>query len=429
MQTTEPWLYNYALSAVAALLMMQHSDYNADLSSLIIQATGMLLLLAAALKLASMLKNGWQRHALEKQQRNRIADYWQQKAVASELSASRQNWSGYKAFTVSKKITESDEVVSFYLTPADGKPLPDFRPGQYITLQVQPPRQAKPVMRCYSLSDSYSPDFYRISVKKEAQGLVSNYLHQQINEGDAIETRAPQGKFYLDMDSTHPVVLIAGGIGITPLLTMLKTVAEHNDQREVHLFYSVRQGSQIVMKDYLTGLAENRPQFHLHLCYSRPAPEDNDSHHSGRITLELLRSTLPSSNYHFYLCGAQAMMQDLSRDLKAWAVPEQDIHFESFGSGAVAKKTAKSNSEKHSVFFRKSNKLLPWTADDSTLLEMAEDHRIPVEYACRSGQCGMCKAKIDQGEVEYLTEPTAEIEDGSCLTCISIPKGELVVDL
>lgn len=402
---------------------------NLDWTNLATQSTGTLLLLATALKLGLLLKNGWQRHALEKQQRNKIADYWQQKAISSDLSAPRQNWSGYKAFTVSKKVTESNEVVSFYLTPADGKPLPDFRPGQYITLQVQHPQQAKPVMRCYSLSDSYSPDFYRISVKREAQGLVSNYLHHQLNVGDSIETRAPQGKFYLDVDSNHPIVLIAGGIGITPLLTMLKTIAEQNDQREVHLFYSVRQGSQIVMKDYLTGLAENWPQFYLHLCYSRPAPEDNDFHHQGRITIELLRSTLPASNYHFYLCGAQAMMQDLSRDLKAWAVPEQDIHFESFGSGMLAKKTVKTDHEKHSVFFRKSNKLFAWTADDSTLLEMAEDHQIPVEYACRSGQCGMCKAKIDQGEVEYLTEPTAEIEDGSCLTCISIPKGELVVDL
>lgn len=430
MQTTKLWLNNYLLPVgISVLLIIQGLNSNLMLSTFVIQVVGIVLLLIVGLKLALVLKDEWQHHHYQKQQLELVNNYWRQKSSLPVHHSSQQHWNGLRIFTIVKKVRETEDIYSFYLEPHDGKPLPVFHAGQYLTLQIQHPEQNKLVMRCYSLSDSHSADYYRISVKKEPEGLVSNYLHQQLNEGDIIEAKAPAGEFYLKLEPPHPVVLIAGGVGITPLLSMINTLIEREDDREIHLFYGVRNGSQVMMKEYLQELSEKCSQFHLHLCYSRPRESDVDYLHHGRIDIELLRSTLAVSNYHYYLCGSLAMMQGLSEDLKGWGVPENDIYFESFGSSDSTNKVIEETGETHAVLFRKSKKSLQWSAKEGTLLEFAEKNAIPIESACRSGQCGMCKTKISQGEVEYLSEPTADIEKGSCLSCISIPKGELIVDL
>ncbi len=427
MQMTKQWLYNYFLPvAISVLLLAQGLNQNLEISTAILHIAGGLLLLAVALRLGLLLKNEWQHHQYEQKLQELAIDYWRQKAELPFSADSRPHWNGWRIFTVSRKITESEDIVSFYLKPHDGKPLPAFHPGQYLTVQIRHPQQNKVLTRCYSLSDSHSPDYYRISVKKEAQGMVSGYLHQQISEGDILEIKAPSGEFYLNLEKPHPVVLIAGGVGITPLLSMINTLVKADDKREIHLFYGVRNGRQIMMKPYLQELAQKWPLFKLHLCYSRPLPEDEDYQHRGRVNIELLRSTLPSCDYHYYLCGSVEMMQGLSRDLKDWGVADEAIYFESFGT---SKPVIEETGETHSVFFRKSNKLLLWSAKEGSLLDLAEKNDIPIESACRSGQCGMCQTKVEKGEFEYLSEPAAAADDGHCLSCVSIPKGELAIDL
>ncbi len=430
MQTTKLWLNNYLFPvAVTVFLIMQGLNSTLIVSTLIVQVVGVLLLLAVMFKLGILLKNEWQHHLYQKQQLELANDYWRQKSSLPIHHSSQQHWNGLRNFTVIKKVCETEDICSFYLKPHDGKPLPEFHAGQYLTLQIKHPEQNKLLTRCYSLSDSHCADYYRISVKKEPEGLMSNYLHQQLKEGDILEAKAPTGDFYLKLEPPHPVVLIAGGVGITPLLSMLNTLIEREDEREVHLFYGVRNGSEVMMKEYLETLSEKRPQFHLHLCYSRPNADEVDYLHHGRIDIALLRSTLSVSNYHYYLCGSLAMMEGLSEGLKAWNVPENDIYFESFGTTGTTAKVIEETGETYPVLFRKSKKSLQWSAKEGTLLEFAEKNSIPIESACRSGQCGMCQTKISEGDVEYLTEPSAEIEKGSCLSCISIPKGALVVDL
>ncbi|NOQ35351.1 MAG: hypothetical protein GQ569_05580, partial [Methylococcaceae bacterium] len=334
MQTTKLWLSNYLLPVAAiALLILQSLNNNVVISSLLIQAIAVLLLLAVLLRIVLLLKNEWQHHNYEKQHQDLAINYWRQKIALPVNDRSQKRWNGLRIFRVVDKVRESDDIYSFYLKPHDGKPLPHFHAGQYLSIQIKHPENNKTLTRCYSLSDSHSTDYYRISVKKEPEGVVSNFLHQQLKVGDVIETKAPAGEFYLDLEKRHPVVLIAGGVGITPLLSMLNTLVEQQDSREVHLFYGVRHGSQVIMKDYLQELAKKIPQFHLHLCYSRPESDDKDYQHQGRITIDLLRSQLPASNYHYYLCGSLAMMEGLSDDLKNWGVPKKDIHFESFGTG------------------------------------------------------------------------------------------------
>ncbi len=397
-----------------------------DTSTLLIQGGAVLLLLTVIIRLVMLLKGECRRQSYELQQLELMNDYWQHKSTLSLNTSKQQRWNGVRVFSVADKVRESDDIYSFYLKPHDGKPLPSFHPGQYLTIQIEHPQSNKRLTRCYSLSDSHSSDYYRISVKKEPEGLVSRYLHEQLHIGDILEAKAPSGDFYLDTEIQHPIVLIAGGVGITPLLSMVNTLISQQDTREVHLFYGVRNGSQIMMKPYFEELAEQHPHFNLHLCYSKPNSDDRDFQHQGRVTIDLLKSILPASNYHYYLCASIVMMQSLSDDLKAWGVPDDDIYFEAFGA---AKTTVAETGESYTVTLSKSNKVLNWDASEGSLLELAENNEIPLESACRAGQCGMCKVKITQGEVEYLTEPSASIEADSCLSCISIPKGDISLAL
>lgn len=390
------------------------------------QIAAILLLLTVMLRLALLLRAEWQRQCYEGKQLSLMNEYWQHKSTLSLNSSTQQHWTGIRIFSVTDKIRESDDIYSFYLKPHDGKPLPSFHPGQYLTIQIDHPQQNKRLTRCYSLSDSHSVYYYRISVKKEADGVVSRYLHEQLEVGDILEAKAPSGDFYLDTETKHPLVLIAGGVGITPLLSMINTLIDQKDNREVHLFYGVRNGAQIMMKSYLQTLVDQYPNFNLHLCYSRPESHDTDYQHQGRVSIELLKSTLSTSNYQYYLCASLTMMQGLSDALKAWGVPDQDIYFEAFGA---AKTTVAETGESYHVTLSQSNKVLNWSASEGSLLELAENNEIPIESACRAGQCGMCKVSITQGEIEYLTSPSATIEANSCLSCISIPKGDITLAL
>ncbi|MEO5719300.1 MAG: FAD-binding oxidoreductase, partial [Chthoniobacterales bacterium] len=167
-------------------------------------------------------------------------------------------WNGFRKFLVSKKVMESKDVCSFYLTPHDQKRLSGFLPGQYLTFQLEIPGNARPVIRCYSLSDGPRTDGYRVSIKKIPPakpelppGIVSSHFHDNIKEGDILDVKAPGGKFYLDPEVTENVVLIGGGIGVTPVLAMLNTLISLGSTRQIWFFYGLRNRAEHVMKDQL----------------------------------------------------------------------------------------------------------------------------------------------------------------------------------
>lgn len=142
---------------------------------------------------------------------------------------SRKNaigWAGWRKFVLQKRVTESETITSFYLRPDDGKPLPAFRPGQFLTIQVEIPGQERPVIRTYTVSDAPNRDYYRLSVKRDKTegqppGLVSNHLHDHFEVGDSLLATAPTGNFYLAEKGSRPIVLISAGVGITPMISML----------------------------------------------------------------------------------------------------------------------------------------------------------------------------------------------------------------
>jgi ferredoxin-NADP reductase len=250
--------------------------------------------------------------------------------------------------------------------------------------------------------------------------------------------RAPSGHFHLIEEPPLPLVLIAGGIGITPMLSILNTLIEQGSEREVWLFYGVRNGREVIMRTALHELARTHPGFHLHLCYSRPDAADRqdiDYHHAGHIDMALLQDVLKLRRYQFYVCGPAAMMESIVPGLEALGVASADIHYEAFGPATLTRPKAQAQvaiaqaDESWRVTFGKSGKEATWTGADESLLSFVEAQRVEVASGCRAGSCGSCQTRIDSGEVAYDQEPDAELEAGHCLLCISRPKSDLKLAL
>ena len=370
---------------------------------------------------------------------------------SDELEALAPAWQGLRSFQVVQKQMEDagQSICSFYLRPQDGLPLTPFQPGQFLTFQLELPTRGggtAPLIRCYSLSDAPDQKHYRISIKRAmapsgsqlAPGRSSNFFHDHIEVGSVLQVRSPSGHFYLD-HSDAPVVLIGGGIGITPMLSMLNACLTETPGREVWLFYGVRNSSEVAWKSHLENLALRHPNFHLQLCWSDPLPADvlgRNFHQRGRVDLELLRRQLPLKPYHFYVCGPTPMLQSLVLALEDWGVPDQRIHFEAFGPASVQRKSATPGLTKVQddapdlvVTFSRSGKQLSWQSSAGTLLEFAEAQGVSVDSGCRAGGCGTCQTTILAGEVAYRQTPDFDPEPGTCLLCVCTPKTSVSLEL
>lgn len=364
-----------------------------------------------------------------------------------EAELAQAGWNGWRKFTVFKKTVECDEVCAFYLKPHDRRPLPPFKPGQYLTFQLDLPGRDKPLVRCYSLSEGpHCRDYYRVTIKREKAppdkpgvppGAGSGYFHDQVKEGDILDVKAPTGHFYLDMTKTNPVVLIAGGVGVTPMLCMANAIAASGSRREAWFFLGVRHGGEHIHRGELEKLAAENENIHVHVCYSKPGEKDvkgRDYQHAGRVSIELLKELLPSNNFEYYLCGNGAFMKSITDGLEAWGVPEKDVHFEAFGPATVKKKTVAPTAEETThlqrltVTFARSNKQVRWEPAAENILEFARAQGVKIDSGCCAGGCGSCVVAISSGTVDYLKKPDAEPEAGTCLTCICRPKSDLVLD-
>jgi nitric oxide dioxygenase len=249
-------------------------------------------------------------------------------------------WQGRRRFVVDRKTPESAEITSFYLRPDDGGPLPAFRPGQYLTVHVDLPGRVTPP-RNYSLSDRPGRDYYRISVKREPApaahlpaGIVSNHLHDNVRPGDVLEIGPPCGNFYLDADGSRPVVLISGGVGLTPMLSMLHTLVDEGPAVPVWFIHGARNGRVHALRDEVARIAEAHDHVQARFAYSEPDPVDLERGHcdrTGLIDLDWLQEVLPGNDCDFYFCGPRPLMRSLYRDLRRWDIPEDRIHFEFFG--------------------------------------------------------------------------------------------------
>lgn len=373
-------------------------------------------------------------------------------ALRVQNEAQKMHWNGYRKFRVSRKVIEARDVCSFYLEPHDRKPLPQYLPGQFVTFRFHLPDadsgKMKSVVRCYSLSDAPREDYFRITVKrvidstpgKEHRGLISNYLHDHIIEGDLLDLQAPRGDFALEPDDSRPVVLIGGGVGVTPVLSMANALIEHGSQSDIWFFYGVRCGEDHAMREHLRNLSQKHENFHLRVCYSCPADRDCDGEdydYEGHISVDLIRETVKVTNFDFYICGPAPMMDSIVSGLKDWGVPDDQIHMEAFGPATVSKtsktKTEDSGERKPTsthvkIQFSRSGKQLEWDDHYETLLDFALEHGIEIDSGCRAGSCGSCEIAVKQGKIECRVEPSAEIREGTCLSCISYPVEDVTLD-
>ncbi|WP_462409658.1 NO-inducible flavohemoprotein [Neobacillus sp. Marseille-QA0830] len=247
-------------------------------------------------------------------------------------------WDGFRSFTVERKVKESEVITSFYLRPVDQKGIAGFKPGQYISIKLEIPGQKFTHIRQYSLSDAPGKNHYRISVKKEAgtenpDGVVSNYLHEHINKGDTLNVSAPAGDFVLDTEKTSPLVLLSGGVGLTPMMSMLKTVVTLQPTREVTFIHSAANSHVHALRDEVEELSA-LDNVKSYVFYDSPTEEDRKNHSydvEGYVTKEWLQTNLAVNECDFYFCGPVPFMKAINRSLKDLGVNEERIHFEFFG--------------------------------------------------------------------------------------------------
>lgn len=385
---------------------------------------------------------------------------------------------GWLPMRVTKIVDESRVIRSFYLEKATfysekatlsansivkaGQFLPIRVPLSHEGITGRTIENTLYQQRTYTLSSSPSDSHYRISVKRE--GLVSQYLHDSVKVGDFIDTKVAQGLFYLDDTSHRPIVMLAAGVGITPMISMVREMVARaqmhsvsNDKeiikgerqveggvtkmiRPLWLFHAAGSSADRAFDDELTRLTHTAPHLIHWLRTSSEVITDSGSgqFYRGRIDIKLLKQRLPFDDYDFYLCGPPSFMQDLYDGLRELGISNKRIYAESFGAASLrrhqrtetqdAPETQSSASEKLtsetavSVSFSTSQKVAQWLPDKSeTLLDLAEKQGIEAEFSCRSGQCGACKVKLLQGEVSYLESPVYDVAENEILLCCAMP--------
>ncbi len=357
---------------------------------------------------------------------------WQSAANQLRASELAQRW---RPFKVTKIVDESASIRSFHLMPDDGAGLLPHLAGQHLPIRVTLPETEKPLIHHYTLSVAPSDGFYRISVKRD--GVVSNYLHNHLQVGDRLETRAPAGDFTLDASETRPAVLLAAGIGTTPMLAMLRhLVFEGRRKQRMRSTYFIQSARNKAERPFAreldTLLAAAQGGFSLIrvLSHTEDAEAGFDYDVAGRIDMALLSQVLPFNDYDFYLCGPPQFTQALYDGLRSYNIADQRIHAEAFGPSSLVRHTDSAEpatllppvaNSTVPIKFMTSLKEARWTPQSGSLLELAEARGLRPEYSCREGHCGSCKTRLLKGAVTYKTRPSAKVAEDEVLICCAVP--------
>ena len=352
-------------------------------------------------------------------------------------------WTGFRPLLVTGKTRESRNVTSLILEARDGQRLQAALPGQFIVLRLKPAPDAPALLRSYSLSGEPSEYCYRISVKREAQGVAGAYIDTAVRVGAVLEASAPRGSFMLK-PGDRPVILLSAGIGATPVLAMLHTLAAAKSPREVWWLHGARNGSEHPFAAEMRALLKSLTRSRSQICYSAPALADRmplDYDAPGRLDMDVLKKLGVPRDADFYLCGPTAFMTDLTDGLAAWGVAARDIHTEIFGSAPSRTPGVAATARRPphlpegpmgtgpQVSFARSGLNLPWDSGRQSLLELAEACDVPVRWSCRTGVCHSCETALIGGRVAYRPDPVEPPAVGNVLICCSQPTGDIVLDL
>jgi ferredoxin-NADP reductase/MOSC domain-containing protein YiiM/ferredoxin len=352
-------------------------------------------------------------------------------------------WAGFRRLSVTAIEQESDSVISIRFDSPDGAPLPAARPGQYLTLRIQPDNDTTSLLRNYSLCGPPDAGYYRIAVKRERDGAASGYLHTRLAVGDQLDIAAPRGTFLLDA-TDGPVLLISAGIGATPVLAMLQALAQARSGREIWWLHGARSGREHSFAVESRALLASLPHVRARVYYSRPGPNDvegRDFDGAGRLTGSLIAELEPPRNAEVYLCGPTPFMEEVSAGLAAIGLGASRIRTEPFGPApgltpGIAPTPARTPhpppgrpGNGPTIEFARSNLAIPWSNDYASLLEFAEACDVPVRWSCRTGVCHNCETTLIAGKLDYNPDPVEPPADGSALICCSQPGNDVVLDL
>jgi ferredoxin-NADP reductase/predicted pyridoxine 5'-phosphate oxidase superfamily flavin-nucleotide-binding protein len=371
---------------------------------------------------------------------------WNDTAAKLDAEKLAKAW---RPLRIARIKDETSEIRSFYLEPTDGKGIANYKAGQHLPVRAAIEDGTNPTQRVYTLSSAPSDGFYRISVKR--QGAFSDWLHSR-SVGDILEGRGPSGAFYIDGTEGRAAVLIAAGVGATPMLAMLRQIVFEGKRRRgtrptwfVHVARSRELRAFNDEVRHLVRQSEGAVRFiAVHDQPEQDEREGRDYSWAGRFSAADLSRFLPFGDYDFYMCGPPNFMQDTYDGLRGMGVADARVHAEAFGASSLRRsKSADTEApaipiatESVPVLFAGSAKEARWEPESGTLLELAEQRGLEPEFSCRSGSCGTCKVKILQGKVAYETPPTAETEEDEALICCASPaqsddsaEGKLILDL
>jgi len=351
---------------------------------------------------------------------------------------------GFQPLEVTAIDQESADVLSLTMRSSNSQPLTKAMPGQYVVVRLQPAAGGPPLFRSYSLSGPLSTERYRISVKIEPNGVAGTYLREQVRVGDTLDVSSPRGSFVLQ-SGERPVVLLSAGIGATPVLAMLHSLAAERSTKQILWLHAARDREHHPFAAEVRRLMLALTHARSYVCYSRPGSHDHlgeDFDATGHLSRSVFDDAGVSPDADVYLCGPNRFMADMKNALSMLGVAPERIHVEIFNGsesmtpGVVGDATRPPHLPKDGaktgplISFARSGIAAHWDASAyQSILELAEACDVPVRWSCRTGVCHNCESGLVSGAVAYSPEPLDKPADGNLLVCCSQPIRDVVIDL
>lgn len=353
-------------------------------------------------------------------------------------------WKGFRLLRVASVKRESLDVLSFVLEAQDGAALPAALPGQFLVFRFRLNGGSEPMLRSYSVSGPEHLGTFRVSVKR-SDGVGSRYWHDHVKVGDLIDVSAPRGDFTLAAGE-NPIVFLSAGIGATPVLAMLHSLAETGgpSTREIWWCYGARNAREHPFAVEVRDLLRKLQHSHSLIAYSKPGEDDlqgRDYDFTGHLDLAALQRVDVPQTADFYLCGPPSFLEEFTAGLKGWGVEASRIHSEVFGAASaltpgitpvplrLPHQPIGAIGTGPRVSFTRSGLAVPWDLRFNSILELAEACDVPVRWACRAGVCHNCESGLIGGKISYAPEPLDRPAEGNILICCSTPLSELELDL
>lgn len=369
----------------------------------------------------TVLKNQTPPLFLDKKSSNKKSSTEPNRAAVSNKQNNRE-----LPLTCVKIVDETHDVKTFTFKAKQDE-LSQYSAGQHLPFKVD--INGKKTNAVYTLSSAPTrPSHYTITIKRVPNGKVSNFFHDNFNVGDSVIAKSPNGKFHIDAIDNKKLLLLSGGSGITPMLSMLKTMVDLGADNNVVFFHSARSEQDIIARDEVQALAKQHGNCHVSYTLTQSA-KPNWQDYQGHLSKEMLANIEDLTQREVMVCGPEGFRETAKAMLFKLGLPEAQFHFESFGGRKSEIKTTKKAPAKVNISFDSWNKHFEGNSKE-TLLEQGEAAGLILPYSCRGGMCGSCKVKLASGEVKPLADDgllPSEKEQGYILSCSCIPQSDVVI--